>query len=507
MNRFSHFNLMSLGLIIFISVFAGIRFAYLPQFIDAYYHLSVSNAFIESGGWVGWDWWCFAPFGRPHVYPPLYHFILVFLQKIGMSRLNSARITEVLIVPGFFFSTWYIFKKLVSERFSFFIILILSSFFAFYSSVSANIPASLAIIFGFLGWFFAKNKKLISAVSFLVFCFYTHVGIAWIFLLSFLMLAFLNLNYRKLSFKIILVTLPLIAPLLYHQIKYIDYFTSNAWCELNAIRISFFIMLLGGVSLFLQRDKREFHLALFWGYLLGSLLVFVFYPYRLFSGQGIIGLAFFSALILEKIKFAPNAKKATLLFAGVIAYLFFFHSTIDFNESKPRFNLLDSTYYNFFTGNSSNFLRFQSILSPQHFSPVMDVIEENSSSNDIITSNSPVVSQMVTAITARPSARSVFKEICPKNKFNHYRYAKMIIWLKFDQDKSMDISQRGFKKLYENDIAYVFLNLNYPSSVKTVKSKINFKIISIIIVLMSGLILSDNIRVQKALKKDSVKTG
>lgn len=100
------YDLASLGTIILIFIFLVVRFNYLPQYVDAYYHLSVAEGFIKSGGWVGWSWWDYAPRGRPQVYPPFYHFILVFLEKIGISGLNSVRVTEVIIPLIFFLSLW-----------------------------------------------------------------------------------------------------------------------------------------------------------------------------------------------------------------------------------------------------------------------------------------------------------------------------------------------------------------------------------------------------------------
>ncbi len=159
MERVNRFDLASLGLVVFVAVFSLVRFNDPPQFLDAYYHLLVANGFIKSGGWVGWAWWDFAPLGRPQVYPPLYHFVLVFLKTIGFSGLKAIKFTEALINPLFFFSLWYTFRKLVNQRFSFFSTLLLSSFFAFYASVSGNIPASLALIFGFFTWLAIKKKK------------------------------------------------------------------------------------------------------------------------------------------------------------------------------------------------------------------------------------------------------------------------------------------------------------------------------------------------------------
>ena len=111
--RNQYFDLLSLGMIVFIAILSLIRFNYLPQYIDAWWHLSCANGYIESGGWVGWSWWDYAPWGRPQVYPPFYHFLLVFLKKAGLSSINAVRVTEVVILPLFFLVTWYVLRKIL----------------------------------------------------------------------------------------------------------------------------------------------------------------------------------------------------------------------------------------------------------------------------------------------------------------------------------------------------------------------------------------------------------
>ena len=154
------FDLISLGLICLIAVFSFVRFTELPQWVDGYYHLSVAKGFIKSGGWSGWAWWDSAPIGRPHLYPPLYHLTLAALIKMGLSGLNSLRVTEVLILPSVFFFFWYISRCLVNRRFAFFALLVLSSFFPFYSFASAHVPASLAIILGYWRGFLRNGGNL-----------------------------------------------------------------------------------------------------------------------------------------------------------------------------------------------------------------------------------------------------------------------------------------------------------------------------------------------------------
>ncbi|MBU0694844.1 MAG: hypothetical protein KKC11_09320 [Candidatus Omnitrophica bacterium] len=484
MRRVSRFDIFSLGIISLISFFSAARFDYLPQFIDGYYHLSVANAFIASGGWIGWAWWEFAPMGRPHLYPPLYHFILVFLKSAGLSGLNSVRITEVAIVPLFFFSIWYVLRKLINDRFSFFSLLTLSSFFSFYSSVSGNIPASLSIIFGFLTWLFIKKKKIITATLFLILSFYTHAGVPWMFLLSLLFLALSNREYRRLSLKIILTTLTFASPLLYHQVRHISYLNLKILGEVKFTHFSIFIILLGVMGLFLHFRKKEFPLPLFLGLFWGGLAVFIKHSYRLFSAQGMVSLTLLSSLVLEKITSMLKCKKLRLLFLIVtVSYLFFSHATFDLDEGKLKFNLFNSTYSNFLTGRIHRNCGFRSFFYPQYYYPLIEVIGKNTKPEDIISSNLRISSQIFAALTNRPSEKSGFGEVEPKNKFPDYAQAKLVIWLKSPGGEEI-IGQTGvWKQIYENDFAHCFLNLNYKPSLKILKAKISFKILSFIFLL------------------------
>jgi len=494
MNKGSRFDVASLGLLIFLVIISIPRLNYFPQFVDGYYHLSVANGFIQSGGWVGWDWWCFAPFGRPHLYPPLYHLILVFLQSIGISGLNSLRITEFLITSLFLFFVWYVTRELVNERFSFINLLILSSFLPFYSSILENIPASLAIIFGLLNWFFIKKKKFISSTLFLALTFYTHSGISWIFCFSVLFLVLFNREYRVLCLKIICASLFLASPILYHQIKYLDYLDLKILGEVKFINFSIFIIFFGLFSLPLHIRKKDFSTIVFWGYLLGSICMFAKYPYRFFCAQGVIGLSLFASLLLERVISVVSHKKAVLLLAIIIPYLFFSHATFGLDKGKIKLNLLNSTFYNLLTGKIYNFFKFKSLFVPRFFNPILEVIQKNTNYSDIISSNIDIIAQIFSALTQRPSSNSLFGEVTPSNKFSYQQYAKIIIWVKLPIDDEI-LNKEGYKwkKIYENDVAYVFLNPNYVPSVKIVKSRINFKFIFLISLLIPILLIKDNI--------------
>ena len=68
-----------------------LRLAIFPQFIDMYYHLQTAWGFIQAGGYSNWDFWEYAPFGRPHIYPPLFHILLALFMKLGFGVIFLAK--------------------------------------------------------------------------------------------------------------------------------------------------------------------------------------------------------------------------------------------------------------------------------------------------------------------------------------------------------------------------------------------------------------------------------
>lgn len=495
------YDLASIIILALIAIFSFIRFDYLPQFIDGYYHLACSNAFIKSGGWCSVDWWFFAPSGRPHMYPPVYHLILVFLQSLSFSGLTALRITEVLIVPMFFSVVWFVFRRQISSRFSFFFLLTATSFFSFYTSVSANIPASIAIILGVLSWSCFKNKKYLSSAVFMVICFYTHAGMPWVFFISYLVLAFLDRSFFKTVIFMLLAVLFCSMPILFHNLSYAHYLKFNILREILFVHYSVFIVLLGLVSLFYLHKRKSLFQMLFAGYLLGSLIIFFKYPYRFFSAQGALGFIFLLSLFLSDF-FKGNlnlSKKIVLLF--LFTFLFFFHPTIDKNEGKNEINYLNSTYYNIYSGKFADMLEFSSFFYPKKYTPLVEVIQKNSGKNDIISSNNKIFAQILASLSDRPSSQSMLAEVCVFVEADHFRNSKLIIWLKPDYISLNRLKKRlNLLPIYQNDISLVFLNQDYLLNYSSRKADISFNIIVLVFVFLCFIFIVDMLKLYNILK-------
>ncbi|MCM8823365.1 MAG: hypothetical protein NC822_01670 [Candidatus Omnitrophica bacterium] len=490
------YNILSFILLTLVTIFSIVRFPYLPQFIDGYYHLSCANGFIKSGGWVGIAWWDFAPLGRPHLYPPLYHFIIVFLKTIGVEGLTAIRLTEISIVPLFFFSLWYIFKKEISIVFAFFFLLISTSFFSFYTSVSANLPASIALILSIFSGYFLKKKKIVSSILFLVLAFYTHAAIPWITLISLIFIACLSKDYGKSSLKVILVSLCLASFLLFHQIRYFNYINLSILKEVMFSHFSIFILVSGIISFFLNFKREDFFRLFFMGLILGSIIVFFKYPYRLFSSQGMLGWIFYSSYLCEQVVRIIKSKWINFVFLILVVYLFFFHSTIDLEEGKAKFNLFSSTYHYLSSGKFTYFLEYASLFFPQHYLPVANIIKTFSEENEIIVSNLNFSSQVFSSLTNRPTSRSILSEVKGFRDFSVYRVAKIIIWVKPFTRKLAYLQEKlDLNKLYENDMFLVYFNPHCSIKVLPIRAKISFIFISSLFLFCLFIFFLDNAKI------------
>ena len=497
--KFNRYDLASWGVLALIVILSVSRLNYLPQYIDAYYHLSCANAFIKSGGWMGIDWWNYAPVGRPNLYPPLYHLLLVVLKKIGLSGFNAVCLTEVAAAPALFFVIWFVFRKIVSSLFSFFLILLLSSFFAFYSSVTANIPATIALIFGFLSWFSFWRGKEISALVFLALAFYTHAGIPWIFVFSYLALL-LARNLFKPAVKVILGSVCLAFPLLWHQINYHNFVVFSVLGESKYAHYSLIILAAATAGiLFSLKGKKEAYRYLFFGFLLGSWIIFFKYRYRFFSAQGILGFAFFGAFFLSQFtKWLKHRFKKRIYwftFSLLVLYIFFMHSSIDLSDGKQKFNLFNSTYYNLISGKFSQLLEFNTLFYPRYYGPLIALIKENSKKNDIISSNLRITAGMCSALSNRPTSSALLEEVHPFGEVRLYQPAKFIIMVK-PQEKYWQrlIKKNQWLKVYDNDIAAVFFNPAYKRGYKPLKAAVSFPFIAAVFLLAAVVLLVDNLR-------------
>ena len=124
-----------------------------PRFLDIYYHLSVMEGFSQAGGYTIHAFWEFAPVGRPHLYPPLLHILMLALFQTGLSEITIGRIFECALYPLLLLTIWRVSRHFFGRQAAFFIVLLFSSVYSLYLSAVVLPAFTLSTVLALWGVF------------------------------------------------------------------------------------------------------------------------------------------------------------------------------------------------------------------------------------------------------------------------------------------------------------------------------------------------------------------
>jgi len=476
-----------------------LRWRIFPQFLDMYYHLSAAWGFVKAGGYTGWDFWQYAPVGRVNIYPPVLHIILAFFLKLGVNNLILAKFFETVFPVLFLLALWRFTAKNYGKRLAFFCLVCAGSSFSFYLSLINNIPATLALIFGFFCYDQLLKGKALRAGLLLALCFYTHIGVSWFLTLSILIFGILERSYRKEIKFLIVFALILSAPMLIKQVTGMGYISlldikEKFFCEFKIV--DYIIALFS--LIFIIKNRREYRLFL--GLFLAS-LIFLVYPYRFFSAQGYLPIIFIVAAFLdflfEKLKdknlflrslpftaaafilaISPTLLMEDPYFKGKISYKIYFH---------------DSALMDMLLPGSNARIASTTLWFPTQYLPAIRLINENSTGQDIIYSDLNNIGVCLSSISGRATANALFREMRTKMPFNPFRDSKIIALSLVNDLKIINsIAYRyGLIKLAQNDIFILYKNPRSQAQVNVKKASIPFWMIYCAIAVFLWVFLSD----------------
>lgn len=461
-NRNSSWDLYSFCLIFLALTFQLLKWQLLPMFIDIYYHLSVMLGFDKAGGYVTTAFWEFAPVGRPHLYPPFLHILMLLLYKLGPSEIFIARFFSAIIYPLLIFSIWIFSRKAFDRRIAFFCTLLVSSSYYFYLESSNIIAFSFAVSLGLLSFLFLLKGKMISSVILLSLTFYTHSLTGWLFSLTILIYA-VSVKLIVKYFKMVMFAILLFFPLMVHQIYNQEYFRMVNVKAMHYIDINIFIYIAASIGLVLYLRQRDPRGKLLFSFVLGFAPLFFIYPQRYLSGTGMIAIILFASCGLDYI-FRTFKEKTSLLL--IIFILFYLTSpTVSLSENaKLSSAALDSTFINHLP-----YLKFfsraneESIYIPKFIDPIIVSIKENSGPEDIIYSNFNYAAGLFSVLSQRATSSSMLPEVGRYRDFDKISASRLIIWLKeldgtFPIALKEAINKYKLEKIQETDIAYIYKN-------------------------------------------------
>jgi len=474
-----------------------LRWKMFPQFMDFYYHIHTAWGFVQAGGYSSWDFWQYAPFGRPHIYPPALHLLLAFFLKLGFSPVILAKALEALLPPVFLFSVWFFIRKEYGRRLALFFVITFASSMSFYLSLSNNIPATLALLCGIWAYSRLIHKKVFSAALLLALSFYFHISVPWVFVLAFFFIILFEKKSRKTTSVVLLLGLLLSLPVFYRQITALRSVSLGGALETQYSEFKPLEYALATIGIFyIWRLRRD--LVFFISLLLGSFFL-ILYPYRFFSAQGYFPVILLAASGLEGIVIYLSDKKIKkLLVLLLCCYLFFFSVTIFVpriaeNNANPRAYLADTAFVDMLLPGHNPRLASTSLWYPDEYLYALRVIRENSSDAEIIYSPSYFISVCLAAISGRATAGALFPEIGPSAEFDPFSVSRVIILTQDQRQENRDriIARYGLRRLGESKIFAIYLNPSPSGKMQVKEASLTFAwvICIIIFVVLAALIL------------------
>jgi len=173
-----------------------------PMAPDGYYHALVARRIVQDGRIPLWDWWEYAPLGRPHLYPPLVHVLIaLFSLPFNKDIVAGIRVLSVVLPSATFLSTWYLARWLFDSRRGLLAMLIVGIDFMFALLAWFGLPSILANALVPLLLVFFLSKRLWPAAITAGLALYAHMGVSSLALLGLLMFALWHRAYLPLFIR------------------------------------------------------------------------------------------------------------------------------------------------------------------------------------------------------------------------------------------------------------------------------------------------------------------
>jgi 4-amino-4-deoxy-L-arabinose transferase-like glycosyltransferase len=192
---------------------------------DGYYHLLAAQRISETGAIPLRNYWEFAPAGRPHLYPPLYHIVLATIARFHHGDVLSAfRDVQPFVIPFAHLCVWWLVRWLFGSRRAFLTVLLVGADPLFAIVGSTAPPSVLAGAFAVLMVLCFLSGHTVAAACAGALAFYTHSGILPLALLGLLLFCLWNRSDVKRFIVLAAVAGLLVAPWACWMLLHFDWF-------------------------------------------------------------------------------------------------------------------------------------------------------------------------------------------------------------------------------------------------------------------------------------------
>lgn len=253
---------------------------------DWSYHLAIARMFVDHHS-IFWDYYEFAPIGRPHLYPPFLHFIFAMSNIIGMDWLFIQKFYGILIYPISLLSVFFVSRDLFGKKVGLLSVVILSSSYSYWWWQISIAPTSLIFaLFPLSMWAVYKKKTLLS-IGLLSIFLWTHFS-SFLVVLAVAIFGIIKRDYLKYTLKVIIASLILYLPWAIHVLLNLDWIHGNWSSIFNMPTFGILTIVFSILGIYYLVRRRETKDILILSTMPSVILIGLLYGFRFFMHAPVI---------------------------------------------------------------------------------------------------------------------------------------------------------------------------------------------------------------------------
>jgi len=305
-SRRNNYDILALLLLVFCLVLIAVNLSMYPVYLDIPYHMAVTEGFREAGGVTTWDFWDFAPEGRPHIYPPLLHVSMSLMLDMGLSMEVVATLVSIIMFPLIMLCLWWSMRKLFGPRAAFYSLVLVGVPYMFFWQSGVTIAASIVLALTPLIFVMVEEDRSMAAVILLAMCLYSHLVMGHLVALALFIYMLHRRDKWKSIFTILASSYLLYLPWGIVVLTNLSSFsTSQAMGGGNIIlHLFLWLLALAGLVICYFRKKQYYLLP---AYFLSMVPIVFFYSNRFWEGHIFLPLAMLGAIALDRLHAALEA--------------------------------------------------------------------------------------------------------------------------------------------------------------------------------------------------------
>ena len=463
--------LLTAGLIGLIALFQFLQWPLLPRFLDVYYHLGVAQGFDQAGGYVSHAFWECAPAGRPQLYPPLLHVLLLGAHRLGLDWISVGRLAEAIMFPAFLAALACAVTVFGSATAGFFATLVASSIFPLYLEAGILLPFTLAVTLGLLAAAALRRSRLVTAAILLGLALHAHLLMGAIALVAIVLYGAAVPGQRPRVLRVAAAALLMAAPLLIHVARHAASFAVVRVRESRTLEIDplTFLLALAGLTIALRRRGALLLPVAFW---LAALPLAFTHPVRFAGGLGLVGPVWLAGVALAEAwgwaeRRSPSRRAARLLVPLVM--LLFLAVTPMLHVNVParsvRLRFFDRTVTHYLLPESWRTVRPKeaTVYVPEAYARLAEIVRAKAAPDEAIWSDFAQGAGILSLLTGRPTSSAMMLEVRPSKPFDPIAAARVTVLFKSAALDSAAIAaalaeRHRLQPAGETDLAYVLIN-------------------------------------------------